>query len=106
MIFLGRFLFLLAALIVPSYLFAQEKQDTTKQKTDTTRTDTTRVEQIIQNIKKGKVPKRVLRSITRKKSSNPTLAVRSEDAFMPFEGKIIRKIEIRQVGFDKTVYDT
>jgi hypothetical protein len=106
MIFLGRFLFLLAALIVPSYLFAQEKQDTTKQKTDTTRTDTTRVEQIIQNIKKGKVPKRVLKSITRKKSSNPTLAVRSEDAFMPFEGKIIRKIEIRQVGFDKTVYDT
>lgn len=75
------------------------------QEKDTVATDTTK-KNIIQTIKGGRVSKRLLKSITRKKQTNPTAAVRSEDAFMPFEGKIIRKIEIRHIGFDKTVYDT
>lgn len=98
---LGSIVMLLCFSIAPGYLFAQENQDSTRNKPDTTRVD-----HIIQNIKKGKVPKRLLKSITRKKASNATAAVRSEDAFMPFEGKIIRHIDIRQIGFNKTVYDT
>lgn len=83
-----------------SMLFAQ-KQDTTS-----TKPDTSKVNQIIENITKGKVPQRLLKSITRKKQTDPTVAIKSEDAFVPFEGKIIRNIEIRHIGFDKTVYDT
>jgi hypothetical protein len=95
-----NFLFL-CAFAVPGMLFAQEKSDTTK-----VRRDSTKVEQFIESIKKKKVPKRLLTSITRKSQSNPTGAVKSENAFIPYEGKIIRKIDIRHIGFDKTVYDT
>ncbi len=72
---------------------------------DTVKSDTVK-KNIIQVIKQSKLSRRLLKSITRKKSSNPTAAVRSEDPFVPFEGKIIRRIEIRHIGFDKTVYDT
>lgn len=72
---------------------------------DTIQADTTK-KNIIQSIKESRVSKRLMKSITRKKATNPTAAVRSEDAFLPFEGKIIRRIEIRHIGFDKTVYDT
>jgi hypothetical protein len=96
---LGRFSLLLWAVCLPCLLLAQEKPDTTQ-------SDTTKRGQIMQSIKNSRVPQRLLKSITRKKQSNPTVAVRSEDAFMPFEGKVIRKILIRHIGFDKTVYDT
>ena len=82
-------------------LDAQEKTDTAR-----VEADTTRAQHVIDYLKTNKVSRRLLKSITRKKQSNPTAAVRSEDAFMPFEGKMIRKIEIRHIGFDKTVYDT
>lgn len=95
----GRFIVFLAVLALPGMLFAQEKKDTVSQ-------DTTKVQQVIENIKNAKVPKRLLKSITRKSPKNPTQAVKSEEAFMPFEGKIIRHIEVRHIGFDRTVYDT
>jgi hypothetical protein len=92
-----RCLLLAVAVCLSGLVLSQEK--------DSVATDTTR-RNIIQTIKGGRVSKRLLKSITRKKQSNPAGAVRSEDAFMPFEGKIIRRIEIRHIGFDKTVYDT
>ncbi|MBT1701189.1 hypothetical protein KK083_30135, partial [Fulvivirgaceae bacterium PWU4] len=95
----GRFIVFLAVLALPGMLFAQEKKDTVSQ-------DTTKVQHVIENIKNAKVPKRLLKSITRKSQTNPTQAVKSEDAFIPFEGKIIRHIEVRHIGFDRTVYDT
>ena len=101
MIRLGSYVCLIWALFMSMPLFAQEKKDTTSHKADTSK-----VEQLIINIKSSKVHQRMMKSITRKQNSNPTIAVRSEDAFIPFEGKIIRKIDIRHIGFDKTVYDT
>jgi hypothetical protein len=98
---LGRFIVFIGVLTVPGILFAQEKKDTAN-----VRPDTTKVQHIIQNIKNARVPKRLLKSITRKRRADPTQAVKSEDAFTAFEGKIIRHIEIRHIGFDKTVYDT
>lgn len=92
-----RYLTLLVALCLPGFVLSQEK--------DTVAADTTR-KTIIETIKGSRVSKRLMKSITRKSQTNPTAAVRSEDAFMPFEGKIIRKIEIRHIGFDRTVYDT
>lgn len=98
MIRLCGIIIFLCALNTQGFLFAQEQ--------DTIKSDTTKVGQIIHTIKNGRVSKRLLKSITRKKQSDPTLAVRSEDAFMPFEGKIIRNIEIQHIGFNKTIYDT
>jgi hypothetical protein len=94
-----RITILLCALSIQVNLFAQQTDSIQSQ-------DTTKTKQFIQNFKNGKVPKRLLKSITRKKQSDPTVAVKSEDAFMPFEGKVIRNIEVRHIGFDKTVYDT
>lgn len=96
---LSRFYLFAWAVCLPGLAFGQKK-------TDTTQVDTTRRVAIIETIKNAPVSKRLLKSITRKKQTNPTLAVRSEYAFMPFEGKIIRNILVRHIGFDKTVYDT
>jgi hypothetical protein len=97
MILRATLLIVLAAFGLPLCVFAQEK--------DTVKSDTTR-KNIIQTITHSRASKRLMKSITRKKQTDPTAAVRSEDAFMPFEGKVIRRIEVRQVGFDRTVYDT
>ncbi len=90
-----------ALIVLPSWVWAQDRPDSARVKTDTSQ-----VEQIIERIRKSKVSQRLLKSITRKQHDDPTRPVRSEDAFIPHRGKIIRHIEIRQVGFDKTVYDT
>lgn len=97
MIFRATLFLLIAGCCLPLALFAQEK--------DSVASDSTK-KNIIQSIKQSRVSKRLMKSITRKKQSDPTAAVRSEDAFLPFEGKIIRRIEVRHIGFDKTVYDT
>src|SRR6185295_273251 len=49
--------------------------------------------------------------LLKKSSSNnegqeDTLATKSEQAFLPYEGKIIRYIIINQFGFEKTFSDT
>ena len=89
------------AIASPLTLYGQVKPDTSKVKTDTTA-----AQHIINDIKQSKLSKRILKSITRKKNSNPVAAVKSEEAFMPYEGKIVRKIIFRHIDFQKTVYDT
>lgn len=68
--------------------------------------DTTRSEKILNGIGKSKFSKRVMKSITRKSSTDPMAGVKSEEAFLPFEGKIIRNIRYSHIDFQKTVYDT
>lgn len=94
------YLSFLGAFLIPSLLFAQEKDSV-----DAPR-DTTKAGQIINDIKQSKLSKRILKSITRKRTSDPVAAVKSEAAFLPYNGKIIRKIIIRHIDFQKTVYDT
>jgi hypothetical protein len=94
-----RIVFILAVCL-PVLLCAQNKPDTTKSEADTTR-----AEQLYQSIKNSDLSQRLLKSITRKQS-NPVKTVKSEDVFKPYENKIIRKIIIRSVGFDKSVTDT
>jgi len=95
------YLSFLGAFLVPTRLFAQEKPDSTE-----VRPDTTKAGQIINDIKEGKFSQRIMKSITRKKTSDPVAAIKSEEVFMPYRGKIIRKILIRHFDFQKTVYDT
>ena len=99
---------LLGAFQVPMMLFAQEKPDSARNVADTTSNaaDTTKAEQIINDIKDSKLSQTILNSITRKSVADPVRAVKSEEAFMPYNGKIIRKIIIRHIDFQKTVYDT
>ena len=94
-------LVLMGAPWMPSLLLAQEKKDTTG-----AQNDTTRAEQIINDIKESKLSKQILKSVTRKKTSDPVAAVKSEAAFMPYDGKIIRRIIIRHINFQKNIYDT
>ncbi len=89
---------LLGGLGLPLTAFAQ--------KTDTAQTDTTRAGRIIHDIKESKLSQTIMKSITRKQPSDPLEAVKSEAAFMPYEGKVIRQIIIRHMDFQRTVYDT
>jgi hypothetical protein len=81
--------------------YPQNPKDTVKNAADTTKKS-----QILDVLKNGKVSRRLVSTITRKQSTEPTATIKSEDFFLPYEGKIIRRIIIRQVGFDKTVTDT
>ncbi len=67
--------------------------------------DTTRVKKIDQ-LKQSKVTKQVVDAISRTPPSDTVITIKSEDAFMPYEGKIVRHIIINRIGFDRTIQDT
>jgi hypothetical protein len=94
------YLGLFCAICAPSFMFGQVR-DTTASPGDSTKAG-----QIIQDIKESKLSQRILKSITRKHSTDPVAAVKSEAAFMPYRGKIIRNIILRHIDFQRTVYDT
>ena len=75
---LSLFLSIVGAFWMPSLLFSQERPDSTHNPPDSTK-----AEQIINGIKESKLSKRIMKSITRKKNSDPVAAVKSEAAFMP-----------------------
>src|SRR5690349_21494818 len=95
------FFLVFGILCIPVALRAQQGKDTTL-----VPQDTSKAAQIISEIKESKISRRIMKSITRKKQTNPVVAVKSEAAFMPYEGKIIRKIIYRHIDFQRTVYDT
>lgn len=67
--------------------------------------DTTRTKKIDQ-LKQSKVTKQVVGVISRTPPTDTVVTIKSEDAFLPYEGKIIRHIIINRIGFDRTVQDT
>jgi hypothetical protein len=69
---------------------------------DTVKQDTT---SLINKIQNSKASKSLVNSITRNREDT-VFNAKSEDIFMPFNGKIIRRIIIKHIGFDKTMYDT
>jgi hypothetical protein len=55
----------------------------------------------------SKLTKEILRAVHRKPSSWVNEKnVKSEDAFMPYAGKIIRNITVRHIKFEQSIYDT
>lgn len=88
-------------LSLPAAVFAQVEGDTARTDSAAAKTG-----QIINNIKDSKISQQIMKSITRKSQVDPVKAVKSEEAFLPFEGKIIRRIVIRHIDFQRTVYDT
>lgn len=95
------FLTFLSGFLLPSLIFGQEKQDSSR-----VHPDTTKAQHIINNIRESKLSRRIMKSITRKQPDDPTAAVKSEAAFRRHEGKIIRHIIFRHMDFQRAVYDT
>lgn len=81
-------------LIATGNLFAQEKKDTTQ------------LEKVIENIRDSRVTKQITESITQTPSDENAKPQKSEELFMPYEGKIIRKIIVNPITFEKNVTDT
>jgi len=93
-----RLAYLIVVMAVPGFLWAQEP--------DSANTADTTKSGVLQDIRKSSLFRRALGSVTRKVPVDPVEPVRSEIAFMPFEGRIIRKILIRHIDFQRAVYDT
>jgi hypothetical protein len=101
--------FFLLFSFLTQFCFAQARKDSVNRaKSDTSdhKSDTTRVNELLNDIKNTKLSKELVRSITRRPQSQAAVTVRSEEVFMPFEGKIIRDIIVTHIGFERSVTDT
>src|SRR5689334_17993161 len=72
-------------------LYSQVTQDTVKEK-------------LINKIQNSRASQALMDAI--KTTPQTVTNVRSEDAFMPYSGKIVRYININHIGFERTMYDT
>src|SRR5690349_9147549 len=68
-------------------------------KEDTSRT-------LEQMANKNKVSRELLGAISRQPPKEGVLNLKSEEIFLPYDGKIIRKVIINHVGFEKSITDT
>lgn len=56
--------------------------------------------------KSAELKEKAINSIVRKPEADTIFNFKSESAFLPYEGKIIRRINIQPIHFNKTVQDT
>lgn len=56
--------------------------------------------------KDNKLAQKAIGTVKRTPKPDNVPTVKSEDAFIPFEGKIVRNIIINKVGFEKSIYDS
>ncbi|MEQ8301941.1 MAG: hypothetical protein RIB47_01025 [Cyclobacteriaceae bacterium] len=61
---------------------------------------------IIDRLKEKEVTGKAIGSITRKPEADTVFNYKSEDAFIPYKGKIIRKITVNQIQFNRLIQDT
>src|SRR5687767_331594 len=61
---------------------------------------------VIDAVKDTKIGQEILESVTRKPESESVINIKSEVAFLPFNGKIIRQILINHIDFEKSITDT
>jgi hypothetical protein len=54
----------------------------------------------------SRVSKEIMDAVTRTPRDENVKSVKSEDVFMPYRGKIIRKVIISHIGFERTMQDT
>jgi hypothetical protein len=54
----------------------------------------------------SKVSKEIMEAVTRKPLNGGGRTEKSEDIFRPYQGRIIRHITVRRIGFEKTLRDT
>lgn len=68
--------------------------------------DTTHNNNVLDKLKNNNLTDKAIQSIVRKLEADTVLNFKSEDAFIPYEGKIIRKIQIRTIHFNTVIQDT
>jgi hypothetical protein len=61
---------------------------------------------VLDAVKDTKIGQGILESVTRKPESENVINIKSEVAFLPFNGKIIRQILINHIDFEKSITDT
>ncbi|HEX6227793.1 MAG TPA: hypothetical protein VFZ52_25415 [Chryseolinea sp.] len=61
---------------------------------------------IIEKVKDTKLSRELLKSVTRKQEAESVINIRSEEAFLPFAGKFIRKILVNHVDFERSLTDS
>ncbi|MCD9015891.1 BamA/TamA family outer membrane protein [Parachryseolinea silvisoli] len=64
------------------------------------------IDSVKNRIMNNRVSKEVKNRIWRKQKDTTVVAVKSEAAFMPYKDKFIRRIYIRQIGFERSIYDS
>jgi hypothetical protein len=72
-------------------LFAQEKKDSTR---------------LIDKVQKGKTTQKIIGALRRTPPPDNPIEAKSELPFLPHQGKIIRKIIISRIGFERSITDT
>ena len=92
---------------ISSKSYSQKKDKSkSKDKSDTVeiiKIDTTK--KIIDAVRDTRLTQEILRSVTRRNQDN-VLNVRSEEAFLPYNGKFIRQILINHIDFERSITDT
>lgn len=83
--------------ITACYCNAQKSDSTTTEKSDSSSN----------SILDHRYVKELIKTITRKAPEGQEReTVKSENAFLRYEGKIVRRIIVRQSGFERSIYDT
>src|SRR5688500_17616793 len=99
-----RILWILLAILFITHSASAQKNNN-KDTVDIIPIDTTN--SIIDAVKDTKITKEILKTVTRKpKEEENILNIRSEEAFMPFDGKIIRQILINHIDFERSITDS
>lgn len=83
-------------------LWAQEKDQSDT--VELIKIDTTN--KVIDAVTDNKIAQEILESVTRKPEAESVINIKSEVAFLPFEGKIIRQVLINHIDFEKSITDT
>lgn len=60
----------------------------------------------IDKIKQKNIAQRMMGSVRRKPEADTVFNFKSEEAFLPYRGKIVRQILVERIGFERTVLDT
>jgi len=68
------------------------------------RKDTARTLEDVAN--KSRISRELLEAISRQPPKEGVMNLKSEEIFLPYDGKIIRKVIINHVGFEKSITDT
>ncbi len=78
--------------LLPSFAQNKTKSDTTKN--------------IVDAVKDSKVSQEILKSVTRTPPPPEVLNIKSEESFLPYSGKIVRKIIVNHIGFERSITDS
>lgn len=61
---------------------------------------------ILDAVKDKRITREILKSVTRRPQQENVLNIRSEETYLPFEGKVIRQILVNHIDFERSLTDT